>query len=888
MKTNIPYYNQTIDNVVENLKTSFEKGLSATEVADRQREYGWNEFEKKKHTSLLVKFLQQFKSFMIIVLILAAIISGVVGYLNGEGFTDAIIIMVIVILNACIGVFQEAKAEKSLDALEKLSSPHSKVIRDGNMVEVASRELVPGDIVLLETGDTVPADLRLIEAVNLQIQEAALTGESLPSQKTTVPIEDEAGIGDRTNMAFGSTSVTYGRGKGVVVATGMNSEVGKIAAMIQSVPDTKTPLQLRLDRLGKFLGIAAISICALIFVVGILYGNNLMEMFMTAVSLAAAAIPEGLPAVSTIVLAVGVQRLVKKNAIVRTLPSVETLGSTQVICSDKTGTLTQNKMTVIKMFEDDRTENVSEMTTEEAGHFSQLMKISILANDGILSKEDGKWLTNGDPTETAMLDMGLKFGMVKTDMESSTPRVGEIPFDSERKMMTTLHEDEGKIKVYTKGGVDEVLACCNSVLENGQILPLTDGIKSKITEANLHMAEEALRVLAFAMKELPSLPDTVDHESVEKDLVFCGMLGLIDPPREEVKAAVEKCLTAGIKPVMITGDHKITAVAIAESLGIKRPEDKALTGNEVEKMSEEELRKNVMTVSVYARVSPEHKVKIVKAFQDEGCVVAMTGDGVNDAPALKLADIGIAMGIMGTDVSKEAADVVLTDDNFATIVSAVEEGRRIYDNIVKAIQFLLSTNLGEILVLFVAVLANWAVPLLPIHILWINLVTDSLPALALSVDPAEPDIMSRKPINPKQGIMNPHFTTRVILQGTMIGILSLIAYRIGIRSSIEIAQTMTFAVLAFTQITHVLNVRSTHFSAFKNMFTNKYLWGALGIVIILMLVVLEIPALETIFHVSNLDGNHWLWVVLLSLAPLPIMELVKSIERLFARRRRSK
>lgn len=883
MKTN--YFNQTIEEIKENFKTSFSEGLTENEIEKRRQEYGWNVFTKKKHKSLLIKFLEQFKSFMIIVLLVAAIISGVVGYLNGEGFTDAIIILVIVILNAVIGVVQEAKAEKSLDALEKLSSPHSKVLRDGQMKVVESRELVPGEVVILETGDSIPADLRLVEAVNLKIQEAALTGESVPSEKNTLPIEgDDVPLGDRVNMAYSATNVTYGRGKGVVVAIGMASEVGKIASMIQSVPDVKTPLQKRLDKLGKFLGIAAIIICAIIFVIGILYGKGIMEMFMTAVSLAAAAIPEGLPAVSTIVLAVGVQRLVKKNAIIRTLPSVETLGSTQVICSDKTGTLTQNKMTVVKIYADGITEDVTDINDGSIKKYENLIDISILANDSILSKENGKFVTNGDPTETAMLDLGIKFGIIKDELEQTFPRIAEIPFDSERKMMTTVNRREDKMIAFTKGGLDEVLACCTRIKDKDNIREITPEDRRKIDEANLHMAENALRVLAVATKELTSLPDVVEPATLEKDLVFVGMLGLIDPPREEVKIAVEKCRTAGIKPVMITGDHKITAVAIADSLGIKQKEDLALTGSELEKMSDEELKDKVNSIAVYARVTPEHKVRIVKAFQENGAVVAMTGDGVNDAPALKLADIGVAMGIVGTDVSKEAADVVLTDDNFATIVTAVEEGRRIYDNILKAVQFMLSTNIGEILVLFVAIVANWAVPLLPIHILWINLVTDSLPALALSVDPADPDIMKRKPIDSHQGIMTRPFSVRIILQGSLIAILSLIAFRIGMRSGIEIAQTMTFAVLAFTQITHVFNVRSTKFSAFKGMFKNKYLLGALAIVIGLMVIVLEIPALENIFHVSDLNKDQWLWVIGLSIAPLPVMEIIKAIERLFRKK----
>lgn len=872
------YFNLPYEDVAKSFGTDTKNGLSDGQVQQQRSSFGYNEFEKGRHKSLLMKFLEQFKSFMIIVLLVAAAISGVVGYMHGEGFTDAIIILGIVLLNACIGVAQEAKAEKSLDALEKLSSPNSKVVRDGQIKVIPARELVPGDLVLLETGDAVPADIRLGEAVNLKVQEAALTGESVPEEKFTHAIEGETALGDRDNMAYSSSSITYGRGSGIVTATGMRSEVGKIASMIKAVPDTKTPMQERLDKLGKILALAALIICALIFAVGVIYGRPILDMFMTAVSLAAAAIPEGLPAVSTIVLAVGVQRLVKKNAIVRKLPSVETLGSTQVICSDKTGTLTQNRMTVVKIYAD----GVSADADKTAGNEQALrtLKISILANDAKMSKNgDGKYSVTGDPTETAMLDLGIKTGILKDGLEEEFPRVAEIPFDSERKMMTTVHRDGDKLLVAVKGGLDEVLGCCDRIYDGANIRPLTADDRKAITQANLDMAENALRILAVAMNEIRSLPEKVEPSTLEKGLIFTGMLGMIDPPREEVRTAVEKCRTAGIKPVMITGDHKITAVAIARSLGIMNEEDRAVTGLELEKMPDSQLKAEIDSISVYARVSPEHKVRIVKAFQQEDKIVAMTGDGVNDAPALKLADIGVAMGITGTDVSKEAADVVLTDDNFATIVTAVEEGRRIYDNILKAIQFLLSTNIGEVLVLFVAVVLNWDSPLLPIHILWINLVTDSLPALALSVDPAAPDVMRCAPIDSRRGIMTRPFTVRILLQGIMIAALSLIAYRIGLKTSVELAQTMTFAVLGMSQITLVFGVRSGRHSAFRVMFNNKYLWGAVAIVMAMMLMVLEIPALFDIFHVIGLNSEQWLWVTLLSLAPLVVTEIVKLLIR---------
>lgn len=896
MESTQKYYILPADEVLKRLQTSGTNGLSTEEVAKRQAQYGLNEFEKSKKKSLLSKFLAQFKSFMIIVLLVAAAISGIVGVLEGEGFTDAIIILAIVIINAIIGVAQEAKAEESLEALEKMSAPLCKVVRNGQVEVIESKMLVPGDIVILDTGDAIPADLRLIEAINLKVQDAALTGESAPEEKFTYPIESEdAPLGDRDNLGFSSSTVTYGRGKGVVIATGMQTEVGKIAAMIQSVPDMQTPLQQKLEKLGKNLGIAALVICALIFGVGVLYGNSIIGMFMIAVSLAAAAIPEGLPVVSTIVLAVGVQRLAKRNAIVRTLPSVETLGSTTVICSDKTGTLTQNRMTVVQLYVNDQTTEVDKTASLDKEQ-ELLIRIAVLSNDAKLSEEEGSFKTTGDPTETALLDLGLLFSAHKNRLEEQYPRKAEIPFDSERKLMSTVHQLPGnQYDIYTKGGLDELLVRCKSILIKDEIIELTPEIKEKIRHANTLLAGDALRVLAMAYKTIEEIPASVNPDTLEKDLIFVGMTGMIDPPRPEVKDAVEKCRMAGIKPVMITGDHKITAVAIARQLGIMQENDTALTGSDVEKMSDTQLQENVHRVAVYARVSPEHKVRIVKAFQHQGDIVAMTGDGVNDAPALKLADIGTAMGIVGTDVSKEAADIVLTDDNFSTIVSAIEEGRRIFSNILKAIQFMLSTNIGEIVVLFTAVLANWATPLLPIHILWINLVTDSLPALALSVDPADKDIMKRPPVDAKQSIMNRSFTTKIFLQGLMIGGLSLLAYRIGISTSIayglspetqiDVARTMTFAVLAFTQIAHVFNVRSSYHSAFRNMFSNKLLLGALAIVAALMLIVLEVPALHSIFHLSSLSQEQWLWVAGLSIAPLLIVETVKGFARLISKKR---
>ncbi len=850
-------------------ETNLETGLSSEEAARRLSEFGYNEFEKTKRRSLIGKFFDQFKSFMIIVLLVAAGVSGVTGYIEGEGFTDAIIILAIVIINAIIGVAQEAKAEKSLEALERLSAPQCKVIRDSEMKLMASRELVPGDLVVLDTGDSVPADLKLTEVSNLKIQEAALTGESVPVEKDLGEVAPDAPIGDRTNMAFSACSVTYGRGRGVVVATGTHTEVGKIAAMLQSVPDMKTPLQKRLDQLGKILAIAALVICGLIFVVGVLYGNRVMDMFMTAVSLAAAAIPEGLPAVSTILLAVGVQRLAKRNAIVRNMPSVETLGSVTVICSDKTGTLTQNKMTVVKHLSD---------------AFDVLLRSAVLANDGELTEENGETKGIGDPTETALLDLALKHGIDKDELEEKFVRVAEVPFDSDRKLMSVVSRDSstGELTVSVKGGLDELLARCTRIYDKDAVLrEITEADRKRLAEENLAMASQALRVLAMATKPITALPEQISSQSIENELVFVGMVGMIDPPREEVRAAVEECRMAGIKPVMITGDHKITATAIASSLGIMEEGSVALTGSDVESMSDDELEAKAASVSVFARVSPEHKVRIVKAYQSNGNIVSMTGDGVNDAPALKLADIGVAMGITGTDVSKEAADVVLTDDNFATIVSSVSEGRRIYDNISKAIQFMLSTNLGEILVLFIAVICNWGAPLLPIHILWINLVTDSLPALALSVDPADKDVMHRKPNDPNKGIMTGAFATILSLQGVLIAALTLTAYHIGNMVSPDVAHTMTFATLAFSQMSIIFSIRAKGHSAFKGMFSNIYLIGAVVVVVALMLLVLLVPAVGEIFRVVPLTQIQWLWVIGLSLGALVVNEIAKLLLKLF-------
>ncbi len=918
------WFNKEVKDVEAELKTDLENGLSSKQVEENKAKYGENELQEKKKEPLIKKFIAQFKDFSIIVLIIAAIVSGVVGVAQGEGFTDTIIILIVVLLNAVIGVAQESKAEKSLEALRKLSEHAAKVVRDGKEQVIPARELVPGDLVIIETGDYVSADLRIIEAVNLKSQESSLTGESVPVEKSIEAIEgSEIGIGDRVNMLFSSSLITYGRGKAIVVETGMNTEVGKIAGMLNNTEKQETPLQRRLNSLGKTLGIAALAICAFIFVLGLLQGKDVISMFMTAVSLAVAVIPEGLVAVSTIVLAIGVQKMVKKNAIVKKLPAVETLGSSTVICSDKTGTLTQNKMTVEKVFCNDVTVDVNKVETTE--DFNKLVYNCMLCNDSRML-ETGELA--GDPTETALIDMAFNLEYQEAIVRENL-RVEEVPFDSERKLMTTVNENNGRYRVYTKGGVDELLARCNSYLFKGEIRTNLEDYSRWIRENNENMAKDALRVLAFAYKDIDHMPSKEEMETIESGLTFIGMVGMIDPPREEAKKAVEKCKHAGIKTVMITGDHKITAVAIAKKLGILENEDEALTGLELDKISDEELTKNIRKYSVYARVSPEHKVRIVKAWQANGEIVAMTGDGVNDSPALKTADIGCAMGKVGTEVAKEAADVILTDDNFATIVSAVEEGRRIYDNILKVIQFLISCNVGEVIVLLLATLfaplmaktfgisdVTMIQLLLPIHILWINLVTDTFPALALAFDPANRDVMDRKPIKKDEGIFTKGRTFRIIYQGAMIGILTLSAFIIGLatpdsklptmvkyegetiaveeidnleeilanggeyvskeETKIEIGQTMAFMVLAFSELVHVFNIRDNKNSIFKTgILGNSILIWAVLASAFLMVIILAVPGLRHIFSIPILPMNNMIETIALIIAPIVIVELMK-------------
>ena len=895
------WFNQTVKEVETELKTNLENGLDDNEVKERLNEYGSNELKGKKKKSTFAKILEQFKDFSIIILIIAAIISGIVGVAQGEGITDTIVILIVVIVNAIIGVSQENKAEKSLEALQKLSSHAVKVKRNGKVEVIPSSNLVPGDVVVIETGDYISADLRITEAVNLKSQEASLTGESLPIEKMASKIEErEIGVGDRINMLFSSSLITYGRGEAIVVATGMNTEVCKIANMLNNTEKQETPLQTKLNKLGKTLGIAAIIICIVIFLIGIIQGKEIINMFMTAVSLAVAAIPEGLVAVSTIVLAIGVQKMVKKNAIVKKLPAVETLGSSTVICSDKTGTLTQNKMTVKQAFWNKELVDIENIKMDN--EFYQLLNNAILCNDSKIL-EDGS--LTGDPTETALTEVAFKFNF-DSSVYSDMPRIAEVPFDSERKLMTTIHKVADNLyRVYTKGGIDELLRICKGYEIDGELKTDLENYKVEINSANEEMAKNALRVLGFAYKEMDHKPNKEELENIENDLIFIGMLGMIDPPREEAKHAVEKCKTAGIKTVMITGDHKITAMAIAKQLGILENENEALTGEELEKISDEELTKNIRKYSVYARVSPEHKVRIVKAWQANGEIVAMTGDGVNDSPALKTADIGCAMGNVGTEVAKEAADVILTDDNFATIVSAVEEGRRIYDNILKVIQFLISSNIGEVIVLFVAtlltpLLAKWCgvtdvgliEVLLPIHILWVNLVTDSLPALALAFDPADKEIMKRKPLKPSKGVFTKGMTYRVVYQGIMVGLLTLAAFIIGMattktpigeltldESKVEVGQTMAFITLSVGELAHVFNVRNNKKTIFsKELFNNKKLLINTGISLALVLIILFIPALRHIFSIPLLPKDNIIELIILVLMPIVIVEIFKMLK----------
>jgi len=817
---------------------------------------------------------------MVIILLIAAAISGIV-----HEITDSVIILLVVVINAVLGVAQESKAEKALAALKKMAAPYAKVKRDGNIQDVPTAELVPGDIVILEAGDYVPADLRLLQCASLKIEEAALTGESVPVEKETQALANpDLVIGDRVNMAFSGSSVTYGRGMGVVTATGMNTEVGKIAGHLSRSEVQETPLQKKLGEMSKYLSVGVILISVVIFAVGILRGRETFEMLLTAISLAVAAIPEGLPAVITIVLAFGVQRMARRNAIVRKLSAVETLGSTDIICSDKTGTLTQNKMTVKEFFIHGNL-NVGTSPTDSSG-METFMRVLALCNDAkIIHQENQAVDLKGDPTETALVKFASEHGFEKEALEEMYPRVNEIPFDSERKLMTTIHRMDHQYQVMTKGAPDILLERCSRILTQGQIKALTATDKEAIQNANRDMARRALRVLAVAYKEVDRPPVHPEPETLETDLVFVGLTGMIDPPRPEVYDAVRICSGAGIRPIMITGDHRDTAAAIAMELGIAREENEIINGSDLNNLSDDDLEARIGQYSVYARVSPEHKVRIVKAWKKRGKIVAMTGDGVNDAPALKAADIGVGMGITGTDVTKGVSTMVLADDNFATIVFAVEEGRKIYSNIRKTVQFLLSSNLGEIVTIFIGTMFNWTV-LFPIHILWVNLVTDAFPALALGMEKAEDDVMRRKPRNAKSSFFSERVGASIIYQGVIKGLITLSVFYIGWKMyNQSVAITMCFITLGLIQLTHSLNVRSNTRSLLKiGVFSNPYLTSAILLAGVLQVAVVLIPSLNPVFRVVSLNLTQWLIVLVAALVIIPIVELAKMLFNTLANR----
>ncbi|HIS68307.1 MAG TPA: calcium-translocating P-type ATPase, PMCA-type [Candidatus Gallacutalibacter stercoravium] len=853
---------------LEKLVTDRKGGLSSAEVQARQAEYGPNKLQEKKKKTTLQRFLDQFKDAMILILIAAAIISFAVVCAEqnwGELF-EPVLILVIVLLNAVMGVYQEGKAEKALDALKNMSAPHARVLRDGKETIIDASELVPGDIIRLEAGDFVPADARLLSSVSLKSEESALTGESVPTEKdATAEVAPDAAIGDKSNMVFSGCSITYGTATAVVTATGMNTEMGKIANLLDNEENGQTPLQQKLAQLGKYLGIMALAACAIIFVVGLVNGIPVLEIFMTAVSLAVSAIPEGLPAIVTIVLSIGVQRMVKKNALIRRLPAVETLGSASVICSDKTGTLTQNRMTLSKVYLDGSASAV-EISNNRSDEVNRLLMYGTLCCDGsiALNGEDVQHI--GDPTETAIVFAAYKNGMLKDDLNKEYPRLAELPFDSDRKLMTTVNSINGKNIVIVKGAFDMMAPRC--------IAGDLDTAK-KITES---MSEDALRVLAIAYKEIDHVPAEPTSQELENGLTFMGLVGMIDPPRPEAKAAVATCRKAGIKPVMITGDHVVTASAIAKELGILTDGDRAITGAELDAMTDSEFDAQIENISVYARVSPENKIRIVKAWQRKGQVVSMTGDGVNDAPALKAADIGCAMGITGTDVAKGAADMTLTDDNFATIVDAVREGRGIYANIRKVVGFLLGTNIGEVFTVFIAMLLWHKAPLLSMQLLWINLVTDSLPAIALGMEAVESDVMDRNPKPKNEGIFAHGLGVRVVLQGILFAVLTLIGFKLGetVTGTLAGGQTMAFMVLSLSQIVQAFNMRSEH-SLFKiGVFSNHKLnWAAL-VSVVLVALVLFTPV-RFAFGLVQLPWKLYLIALGLILVPLVVMEISKVL-----------
>ena len=860
-------HNLDANEVVKTLNSDPLNGLKESQVSGLREKFGENKLREKKKKTNFQRFIDQFKDVMILILIAASAISFFIAISEGdpEGFFEPILILVIVIVNAIIGTIQESNAEKALDALKSLSAPHARVIRDGEEKIIDAVELVPGDIIRLEAGDFVPADARLIRSVSLKSEESALTGESVPSEKdASAKVDEKAPLGDRINMIYSGCSISYGTATAVVTATGMDTEMGKIANLLEGEEEGQTPLQNKLAQLGKYLGIIALAACAIVFVVGLTNGIPVMEIFMTAVSLAVSAIPEGLPAIVTIVLSLGVQRMVKKNAIIRRLPAVETLGSASVICSDKTGTLTQNRMKLVKAYLDGL-ELTEDITTNNSEPVKRLLTYGTLCCDGSVVFNGMEEIHIGDPTETAIVLAAHKNGMPKDALNGKYPRLAEIPFDSDRKLMTTVNRIDGKNIVIVKGAFDVLASRCIS------------GDRKKAAQINEEMSKKALRVLAIAYKAIDIVPENPTSEELESGLTFMGLVGMIDPPRSEAKEAVAVCKQAGIRPVMITGDHVVTASAIAADLGILREGDRAITGPQLDEMSEEELDNSVEDISVYARVSPENKIRIVKAWQKKNQIVAMTGDGVNDAPALKAADIGCAMGITGTDVAKGAADMTLTDDNFATIVEAVREGRGIYANIKKVVGFLLGTNIGEIITVFTAMILWHKAPLLSMQLLWINLVTDGLPAVALGVEPVEDDVMYKKPKPKDEGIFAHGLGLRIVLQGVMIGILALAGFYLGDKMTGQLAggQTLAFMVLALSQVVQSFNMRSEH-SLFKiGPFTNSRLNGAAAVSVVLMCLVLFTPV-SRIFGLITLPGNVYLIGLGLTFVPLVVMEFSKA------------
>ena len=876
------FYTQGEEEVLKNLDTSVD-GLSTAQAKERLDAYGYNELDEGEKRSLLSKFIDQFKDLMIIILLVAAALSVITEGMHG--LTDACIILAVVVLNAAFGVYQEGQAEAAIEALKNMSSPMARVRRDGHVVEIDSRELVPGDIVLLEAGDVVPADMRLLEAASLKIEEAALTGESVPVEKdVTETVEAEAGIGDRVNMGYQNSNVTYGRGTGVVTNTGMYTEVGKIADMLANADESQTPLKQSLEQLSKTLTYLIVAIALVTFLVSVfIRGEQPLEGLMVAVALAVAAIPEGLPAIVTILLSLGTTTLAKRNSIVRKLPAVETLGSTEIIASDKTGTLTMNQMTVEKVY----TNGQLQSAATELGADNTTLRIMNFANDTKVDP-DGKLI--GDPTETALVQFGLDHNFDVRDVLKSEPRVAELPFDSERKLMSTIHKEaDGSYFIAVKGAPDQLLKRVTRIEINGEVRPITDEDKQAILATNKDLAKQALRVLMMAYKTSNEIP-TLESEIVESDLIFSGLVGMIDPERPEAAEAVRVAKEAGIRPIMITGDHQDTAEAIAKRLGIIDPndtEDHVFTGAELNELSDEEFQKVFKQYSVYARVSPEHKVRIVKAWQNDGKVVAMTGDGVNDAPSLKTADIGIGMGITGTEVSKGASDMVLADDNFATIIVAVEEGRKVFSNIQKSIQYLLSANMAEVFIIFFATLFGWDV-LQPVHLLWINLVTDTLPAIALGVEPAEPGIMTHKPRGRQSNFFDGGVFGAIMYQGVFQTILVLAVYGWGLvfpehHTQAEIhadALTMAFATLGLIQLLHAFNVKSVYQSVFKvGLFRNKTFNWAIPVAFVLLMATIVVPGFNNLFHVSHLSLTQWLAVIVGSFLIVVLVELVKAIQR---------